>query len=493
MNCSDCDSKVKLDESLLNLSAKQRDLLIKKASLPDDSIILPSPPDYIEKTRLDLYHKASALVSDSDTDSDSDYSDTNSFIGLDDSFVLIPDEESNSISGRIKTLTKVFQILSSTQPINHPLSAQCAEILIESYKQKFDRISYEKDKYLSFLKKLKESSDINFGTQDIRSKDDRRKNDRGQRGELPKRDIDSRGHTDNRNIDDQRNKDKLSDQSEIDSKNTHHDQSLDEKLVQSTQTVKELESKLQDSLELLKSLEVKKNALQEDLVKYKEELRKLNETKLTNYYEKQNEQYLEMKSAKSVLDQHKSKYDQHLKHLDKLRNFNIYTQLFKIEFDQFPMINSFRLGYKIINQEVNSALGQVLLLLKFVIKRLKLKLDQYHLVPLGSKSYIIKSNVDGVKSQLNLFTSNEFLLGRLFNFNKLDVALLALIDVIRLIEKRIKGLDAEIELPYTFNLKNGTIGGKSIRITLNAEWTDGCRFMLVNLNWILLWISTNTE
>ena len=158
------------------------------------------------------------------------------------------------------------------------------------------------------------------------------------------------------------------------------------------------------------------------------------------------------------MEQSKAAYDVQLDHIDKLRNLNIYTRIFHISCDsqdKFATINGFRLGHKIIWPEINAALGQIVLLLVFLIKRLKLDLKNYKLVPMGSQSQIIKFSakdaVDGTtksKTILNLYSSDEFSLGKLFNFNKLDVAMIALLDIVSLIEAKVLSIDQEIELPY---------------------------------------------
>ncbi|RCK58881.1 hypothetical protein Cantr_07295 [Candida viswanathii] len=67
----------------------------------------------------------------------------------------IDEERDFRMSNRIKTLSTIFSILSNNQDINHPLSEDCANLLIENYKLKFDQSQKEKDSYLSFLKNSK--------------------------------------------------------------------------------------------------------------------------------------------------------------------------------------------------------------------------------------------------------------------------------------------------------------------------------------------------
>ena len=69
--------------------------------------------------------------------------------------------------------------------------------------------------------------------------------------------------------------------------------------------------------------------------------------------------------------------------------------------------------------------------------------------------------------------------------------MIALLDIVSLIEAKVLSIDQEIELPY--KIKNDTIGGKSIRVTSNSEWTSSCKFLLTNLNWILTFVSAHTS
>ena len=236
--------------------------------------------------------------------------------------------------------------------------------------------------------------------------------------------------------------------------------------------------------ERVEKLEQTKTELETQLSNYQQELNNLRENGLNSILRLKNKLQLELNEKNKKLEQSKAAYDVQLDHIDKLRNLNIYTRIFHISCDsqdKFATINGFRLGHKIIWPEINAALGQIVLLLVFLIKRLKLDLKNYKLVPMGSQSQIIKFSakdaVDGTtksKTILNLYSSDEFSLGKLFNFNKLDVAMIALLDIVSLIEAKVLSIDQEIELLY--KIKNDTIGAKSIRVTSNSEWTSSCKF-----------------
>ena len=473
--CQKCDTPLNLDQSLLNLNESQLKLLVsqKKHKLfrKANSQILKDldPQDYIPQDRLEMYQGITNQEPinhrnyfESEDDEDDEYedeeqnnqqqklhdseftSDSNSYLVLNESDEFeeniknshdgddTEDRSTNErndfrMSTRIKTLNKIFAILSNNQEIDHPLSEDCAKLLIENYQLKFDQSQKEKETLL------------------------------------------------------------------------HQD--LDQKLYQSIQEFQKLSVQEKENLKELKKLEQTKTELETQLSNYEQELNNLRENGLNSILKLKNKLQLELNEKNKKLEQSKAAYDVQLDHIDKLRNLNIYTRIFHISCDsqdKFATINGFRLGHKIIWPEINAALGQIVLLLVFLIKRLKLDLKNYKLVPMGSQSQIIKFSakdaVDGTtksKTILNLYSSDEFSLGKLFNFNKLDVAMIALLDIVSLIEAKVLSIDQEIELPY--KIKNDTIGGKSIRVTSNAEWTSSCKFLLTNLNWILTFVSAHTS
>ena len=190
--CQKCDTPLNLDQSLLNLNESQLKLLVsqKKHKLfrKANSQILKDldPQDYIPQDRLEMYqgitnqepiNHRNYFESEDDEDDeyedeeqhdqqqklhDSDFtSDSNSYLVLNESDEFKEniknshdenDTEDRStderndfrMSTRIKTLNKIFAILSNNQEIDHPLSEDCAKLLIENYQLKFDQSQKEK-------------------------------------------------------------------------------------------------------------------------------------------------------------------------------------------------------------------------------------------------------------------------------------------------------------------------------------------------------------
>lgn len=457
-HCLKCNAPLQIDPTLHDASASQLKLLTQsRKAVPETSVSL-EPKDFIPHDRLRLLQLVDPsqepfhfldTIEEHTTDSLPDQRslpDASLVVNGEDVEEAVPvlaptpdsvseNEVPNPISGRIHTLEKIFEVLSNQGDVRHPMCGECAELLIENYKLKFDQNQREKDQYMTFLKKLK-------------LKDD-------------------------------------SDVKELD---------LDTKLRESIDECRKLETEERELLNELRDLERKKEELSTQLAAVKQDLALQQQTELHNALKLKNELHWTLQSKTDLLAQEHARYRVVLNKLDGLRNLNMYTRFFDIDADdQFGKINGFRLGYRVPWLEVNCALGQLVLLAVFLCKRLNVQLKKYKLVPMGSQSYIVNTvhdGKDGSKTVLNLFLSNEISLGKLLNFNKLNVSMIALLDVLSQIEATVLSLDSEIELPYTISPKKDVIGGKSIRVTSNTEWTYSCKFLLVNFKWILTYVSS---
>ncbi|KAI5957402.1 atg6 [Candida margitis] len=483
--CSECDNQVILDDSLKRLNPSQLNLIVNTKQnkefdkVENEQLSELNPRDYLSTDKLELYsqlpkqakpmHYKNYFDSEderSDEESDSHLTKSNSNSDIN-SYLVVDEEDNGSdaekqtepveeeegfelrLSSRIKVLENIFNILSNTQDIEHPLSHDCANLLLENYQLKFDQSQKEKDQYLAFLKRLKmQDQRLNLYQEDGKVK--------------VQLDV----------------------------------QELEKNLQQSLNEFKRLTDLEQDRLSELRELEFTRRGLESRVRSNEEELKSINNNQVNDILRLRNELQLDLGDKQTKLEQLKASYNIHLNHLDNLRSSNIYKLMFNIKIDdKYAMINGFRIGYKIVWPEVNAALGQIVLLLTLITKRLDLRLKNYKLVPMGSQSHIVKftdveENGARQKKILNLYSSDEFTLGRLFNFNKMDVAMIALLDIVALVELQLKKIDAELELPY--KIFKDTIGGRSIRVTSNSEWTQSCKNLLTCLNWILTFVSANT-
>lgn len=467
-NCIQCNSSISLDKSLTNLSQGQIDHLLKKSEQKFQPSIKP-PEHYIPHDRLELVKKAIAYgdseprfklsptplesetsklhlayvyLSDPDVEAENQHGPRSSGGAVSQDRDGIYDEGQLPEFSKVKSLRRVFKILSTNQDIGFPMCKDCAQLLTDNYKLKFDQSQREKDYYMSFLKKINE-----------------------------KRSLSESAET-----------------------------TIDKEMESAVAELGQLEKLQNSKLDELESLETTYDDLSLQLDKLTQELRDLNVGKLEEVAKLRNSLNLELNHKQGRLDQAKALYQKQLDHLDQLRALNICTELFSILFDQkdnWGRINNFRLGNRVPWPEVNAALGQIVLLLAFLQKRLNITLEVYKLVPMGSKSYIIKDGplnnqpdiAPGPRTHLPLYSSNEFSLGKLFNFNKLDVSMMALLDILSQFERKLMSIDETIELPYKISPKHDTIGMKSIRVTSNTQWSEACRYLLIDLNWILSYAS----
>lgn len=67
--------------------------------------------------------------------------------------------------------------------------------------------------------------------------------------------------------------------------------------------------------------------------------------------------------------------------------------------------------------------------------------------------------------------------------------MIALLDIVHQLEMNLLKRDEELALPYTMDVGHGMIGGKSIRVTSNSQWTESCSLLLINLKWMLSYAS----
>lgn len=463
-HCQRCNNPLSLDHLLTDINPVQVNLLGR--GHPNQQPELDNS-QFISPEKISLYNEISAdkapLITRNDTDDSNPVTvltsfNLNSFVmlnevdedvkttdvhknGTSDDTVGASDESVEAsdgpISSRVKLLEKIFEILSLNGEIDHPLCQECLNLIISNYKLKFDQSQKEKDYYFSFLKKLRDQGDIQTSETEI-----------------------------------------------------------DSKLAKAIEEYRNLQNLEISRLNELKQLENAKEQLDMQYHQLETELRHLQDNDLEEVLGIRNGLSLELNTGVEKLNQAKCQYQTHLDHLDKLRNLNIYSEFFNISSDLvYGTINGFRLGYKIPWSEINAALGQVILVFVFLIKRLNFKLTGFKLIPMGSQSQIIKfiESPEPKKLVLNVYSSNEFSLGKLFNFNKFDISMIALLEVLLQIQVKVNELDSELEFPYKISSKFDTIGGKSIRVTSNAEWTDGCKFMLTNITWLVKYTSVHTR
>ncbi|ODV84193.1 hypothetical protein CANARDRAFT_201333 [[Candida] arabinofermentans NRRL YB-2248] len=446
--CLKCKLPLQLDDSLEGLSNAQKHLLtlsygqrpptavpntITHDNLFDEYPIIP-------EERMNLVKQSNALsggrslISTRKTESSTSI-DEGSFVILDDKTQQQQRNENNldkiPVSDRVSTMDNIFSILSSKYEIDYPVCSDCANNLIEELKQRFDQLTKEKDTYVQFLKKLT----VQTGPNHFKA-----------------------------------------------------NEALNE--------LDTLEKEKDDLLKETEDLERERSDLYFELAEVEKELEELN-VQEKEYCSQKNKYETELTEFINERERVKSLYEYNLNQLDSLRKTNVLNDTFLISYDdQFGTINGLRLGnlddVKVSWHEINAALGQFVLLLSTVVKILNFKLEGYRLIPMGSTSRIEKFERDPKhpgklsKVTLDLFSTGEFSIGRLFTHNKLDDGMVALVDILSHIGNKLKQLDELNDLPY--KMTRDKVAGYNIRPSMrssNEEWTAACRYLLTNAKWVL--------
>lgn len=142
--------------------------------------------------------------------------------------------------------------------------------------------------------------------------------------------------------------------------------------------------------------------------------------------------------------------------------------------------------------EINAAWGQTLLLLATIAEKLGFIFDGYRLKPMGSTSRIDKieppvssSTADPRVTSLELFSSGDLPIGRMFMHRKFDLAMVAFLECLRQLGEYVEHRDPSLKLPY--KIAKDKIGDCCIRIAFNQDepWTKACKYTLTCVKFLL--------
>ncbi|CAH1390557.1 unnamed protein product [Nezara viridula] len=266
------------------------------------------------------------------------------------------------------------------------------------------------------------------------------------------------------------------------------------------QNIKDLKKQLKDLLFEEETLKLELNMLkekEEEINSKVEEQIKINEefTKIKLKYSKKSSKYInyshtleeEIIGLKNQISYNRDRKNQ----IDKR---NIFEATFRIWHDHdYGTINGFRLGYipssPVEWTEVNTAWGQISLLLFSIANKLDFQFKNLRLVPNGNNSYI---EMEGAKKEiLPLFGSGNF---RYRWDSQFDKGMVAFLDCLGQLKKSKKG-EYLAPFPYTVyegRLREDSSGiSHSIKIQFNSaeHWTKSLKFLLTNLKWALVSLS----
>lgn len=341
---------------------------------------------------------------------------------------------SDSISRETDMIERLFDCLSAKTDIDLPLCQECAESVRQGLKREYDEACNERDAYITLLNKVKDEPVA--GSQEI--------------DELFKR-------------------------------------------------IRSLESECDSALLELKDAEAEMREAEHDLEASLCEARDM-EAKRALVYKKRNELETEALRQSTETRRLEASAEYQKNQLHRLQRTNVYNDVFCIGHDgSFGTINGLRLGRlkdtKVEWSEINAAWGQVLLLVASVVAKLKIKIPNYRLKPLGSMSRIDKLELDPEtgdvvrSSALDLYSSGDYSFERLLNHKRLDAAMVAFLDILKCVEEHVESCDSTLRLPY--GIDGDKIGGCSIRLSLSASnetWTAACKYVLTNAKWILAYV-----
>lgn len=345
------------------------------------------------------------------------------------------DGDAHSISKRIDMLENLFEVLSAKSDIEYPLCSECAELVKDGLKAKYEEACSERDVYISFLNKLKDQPEE--GSEEIE--------------ELEK-EIAALENSNHQALQELKACEDEKDQAE-------------QELRRLKQEEKELQQQEQEFFDT-------QNRMTMELAHHADEKKRV--TSLNEYYRNQ------------------------LHSLQKVNVYNdVFCIGHDGYFGTINGLRLGRLRDKKVEwSEINAAWGQTLLLLATVIHKLNFRLEGYRLRPLGSASRIEKIETDprtGRQAKpvsMELYSSGDYSIERILNHRRLDTAMVAFLSVLKQVGEYVESLDPTLKLPYTID--HDKIGGCSIRLSMNASnesWTTACKYVLTNAKWILAYAS----
>ncbi|AET41582.1 beclin 1 Ecym_8304 [Eremothecium cymbalariae DBVPG len=445
--CQSCQCPIDIDISLMDLSLAQRDMIINSGGeLVNNATTYKIPHDrYIRLNQV-------KRLSDQAAASLSGPSESYVFLNTNESSLQpsrIIDEESGeddddddrtkTLSSNIQNLTNIFRILSSKSNIDYPICQVCCELLMQKLKVEYEDAIKKRNSYSEFVVRLEKQKEKEDGT-------------------------------------------------ELKSSKTSNVNPLAEK---------------NDLIAKLVALEEENDNLDREIEDVEQQLLKKEETETENII-KQNLKDLEhiyfIRDAQSL----KNQYELTLNNLDRLRKTNIFNETFRISHSgPFGTINGLRLGgfsqVRVPWQEVNAAMGQLILLLATIANKIHYELDNYKLKPLGSYSKVEHYDQREQKWIVhNAFSNDEFKLGKFFHKEtSLDKALECIIAIVDQIAKKISAFSRDhngaMELPYIMHRdKINNISIKLMGSDPTVEWTTACKFLLTNAKWLLAFSSQVT-
>jgi beclin len=445
-------------------SATQRDASpLHKRSIPAPQNDAYNEDDGISKPDMSFIEISKSQVVKSDQSSDM----TKQSQGTTSRLVNAP-ADGRAMDNEVLKHEKIFSILSSHSDIDHPICTECTSLLLQAFTSRLAAANKERDAYAGFLRSLQQAAST-----------------------LP-----------------------------------------DEAAAE--EELKKLQQEDEDTYAELLKLEADKAALENELAELEEENKQL-ELEEEEFWASRNAHEREVHDLNIDLLSLQQKYDHDQKQLEKLQRTNVFNDTFCIGHDGlFATINGLRLGrlpgQNVEWAEINAAWGQTLLLLATVAERLGYVFKGYRLRPLGSTSRIEKieypqqappqNNAGGdartkapeaKTTPLDLFSSGDTALGRVFNHRKFDTGMVAFLECLSQLGAHVEQVAAGGDQPANnattrsprktnltkpampYQIQGDKIGDMPIKLGVgfsqDENFTKACKYVLTCCKYLLAYCS----
>ncbi|KAH9935685.1 APG6-domain-containing protein [Fomitopsis serialis] len=336
------------------------------------------------------------------------------------------------LSHHLRSTLRLFNLLSSRTDLDHPLCAECTNILLTTLTRQLEETKKERDGYIAF------------------EKDVRRERDREGDG-MSKEEADVK-------IEKLKEEEKLA-----------------------IEKMREAERERDQLAVELRALELEEKALEEEEAEF---------------WRVHNAHLLKSAEQASQLAALRAAYAADSATLEKLERTNVYNDAFCIGHEGvFGTINGLRLGrvpgVPVEWAEINAAWGQTLLLLYTIARKLDFTFENYRLVPMGSFSRIERTTGD--KAVYELYGSGDLHLGRLLHNRRFDFAMVAFLDCLKQLIDYVKSQDQQVEFPH--QIVKDKIGEASVKLQFSQEeaWTRALRHVLLALKILLKWTTNGSN
>ncbi|RPB14423.1 APG6-domain-containing protein [Morchella conica CCBAS932] len=426
------DRRDTYDKAAQNASAP-----IHKRTIPTRSSTAPARPksvyqnpaeSYVMLTQSQLAPAPLPPSSSSSSAAASSFSRNNNTTAPPPPQFLLPHDE-NALSHQMHTSAGLFDILSARSDIDYPICSECTDLLVEGLTKRLANATRERDAYVEFLKRV--------------------------HSEIPT-------------------------EAERDA---------------AVREMTHLQDEEAAALRELAETERARAAVEDEIRGLEEEARAL-EGEEEAFWRERNGFAARLEEFQNERDGVNLQYDHDSRQLEKLQRTNVYNDTFCIGHDgYFGTINGLRLGrlqaQPVEWTEINAAWGQTLLLLSTICDKLTFTPSTYRLRPMGSTSrierldYPASGHGEPKVTTLELFSSGDLPLGRMFMHRKFDQAMVAFLECLRQLGEYVERTDAEMKLPY--RIVKDKIGDSCIRLAFNQDeaWTRACKYTLTCVKFLL--------